>query len=126
MFLMKALNKCLDELPEELKRLENKIEADWSDEKKKYAMELIREMNNPELDGFTDMKLHRINFSPLVLVLSFSEVERISKEKEKEAVMQYIEGILKDINQMSRLIYLSYSEHYIETDCWEIMIEWFI
>ena len=123
---MKALNKCLDELPEELKRLENKIEADWSDEKKKYAMELIREMNNPELDGFTDMKLHRINFSPLVLVLSFSEVERISKEKEKEAVMQYIEGILKDINQMSRLIYLSYSEHYIETDCWEIMIEWFI
>lgn len=126
MFLMKALNKGLDELPEELKRLENKIEADWSDEKKKYAMELIREMNNPELDGFTDMKFHRINFSPLVLVLSFSEVERISKEKEKEAVMQYIEGILKDINQMSRLIYLSYSEHYIETDCWEIMIEWFI
>jgi len=107
MLLISALNDAILELPVEVKRLKTLIEnIPWSNEKKTYALQIIRQLNTPKLDGFNDMIICKVRFKPLLLTLTLSEVERISKEKDKKAVIEYIEGILKDINQMSSLIRL--------------------
>ena len=127
MLLISALNDAILELPVEVKRLKTLIEnIPWSNEKKTYALQIIRQLNTPKLDGFNDMIICKVRFKPLLLTLTLSEVERISKEKDKKAVIEYIEGILKDINQMSSLIRLMYGGHDFEHSDWTIYIELYI
>jgi len=123
MLLISALNDAILELPVEVKRLKTLIEnIPWSNEKKTYALQIIRQLNTPKLAGF----ICKVRFKPLLLTLTLSEVERISKEKDKKAVIEYIEGILKDINQMSSLIRLMYGGHDFEHSDWTIYIDFYI
>lgn len=125
MLLMDALNNSLSMLPDEVKLLERQIEATgWSDVRKGYALKIVHQMNRPKLDGFTDMTLYKVRLNPLSLTLSPSEIEIISKAKDLEAVGEYINDILKDVNNMSRLVYLRYGGHDFTSDYLKYSIDW--
>lgn len=127
MLLINALNNGLKELPNELRSLKTNIEGSkWSDEKKSYALEIVQQLNRPELNGLTDMRLFKVRFKPLVLTFSHSEIEGISPNRDMTVLIEYVKDILNYINQMSDIIYLSYGGHDCTCRDWKINIDWYI
>lgn len=134
MLLLTVFNEALSKVPNIANAMKRRVKAQkWDEERIEHAVEIIEGLDKTELadevdDYLPEENYPNIRFKPLYLELNTSDLNKISKERNINEIMQYVEKLINDINQFSYEIILQYGgdDYDEERDLFGAQIDWYI
>lgn len=129
MLLVKVLTNALKQVPTIAKRLAKQIEVQkWDEEREKLATDILWEVGRTIPESETTIKIVDGRFGPLYVTFIPSELDKISIERDKCKIEEYVKDVIKDINELTCDIVFEYDGYnYDENDdVFEAEIYWYI
>ena len=126
MLSVNLINAALKNVvPIETNGLQDKIMVqEWEEERKRHAVKIVCQLKKATV---SKSEILRVEFTPLLLELSKSERDKISKKQDVKKIIQYVKDIVEDLNKFSDDILFAYSGWDLAAgNIWEFKIKWFI
>ncbi len=130
MLLVKVFANAVRQVPTVAKALQKLIKAQkWNGERKTDAIHIVYQLEtSPICEPEATIEIVDGRFGPIFLTLLSSDLDRISMERDKYKITEYVQKLIEDINSLTCEIVLEYGgrDYDKKRDVFEAEIYWYI
>lgn len=127
---MTVFAEALKKVPVLAEDLEQEVKCQkWAPLKQEHALQIVHQIQSASIcEPEATIKIVDGRFAPIFLTLVSSDLDRISVERNKYKIIEYVKGLIEDVNSIAYQFVLEYDKYQYDRkrDVFEAEIYWYI